>query len=105
MKLTATQLKKIIAEEVRRARGGSRLSEGPSEVITQLDALVETLRDAWSGAYDDSDPSMAAGGRDRWIDQVDVAVEELARLLGEAVSDVERRLYDGEFDATGRPTR
>lgn len=115
MRLTSTQLRTIIAEEVARIRG-RRLSEGAGagiDVNTLVDEAYTEFYKSALNAFDEEDPSMAEVGEDGWAAQVDAAAmdfrNEFARALGRAVQSsvksaklpvwdrVMNKLIDGEY--------
>jgi hypothetical protein len=101
MKLNATQLRKIIAEEVRNVRG-RRLAESPGTMNAAgvLQARVnygDVIGNAWKGNYDETDPSMSASGQESWSGQVDAAVDELQDRLEALEAEIEDKLYNGGY--------
>lgn len=92
MKITSSQLRRVIAEEVRR-----RLSEGPAEVAKAEDAWVDAIQEAWQGAYDSTSPSMAAVGPEAWESQVEEAVAELVDRHAKLVAEIEDKLWGGQY--------
>jgi hypothetical protein len=94
MKITISQLRRIIKEEVG-LRARRRLTEGPGDVAKAELALSGALRDAWIGAYDDTDPSMSATGPEDWKAQVEDAMFEFDDRLDTLISDVEKKLFGG----------
>lgn len=97
MKLTATQLRKIIAEEVAAARGGRRLSEAAEDVGLAASQFVDLTAASWADSYDDADPVMAHAGQDAWDAQVDAARAELDERMEEVLRDVEDKLFGGAY--------
>lgn len=107
MRLTSTQLRTIIAEEVARIRG-RRLSEGAGAGI-DMSAVVDEAEAAFYGdasaAFDEDDPSMAALGEDAWNAQVDEAAMDfrnkvdaaLKSTVDNAMNSVMSKLLDGEY--------
>jgi hypothetical protein len=92
MKITANQLRKIIAEEVAKL-----VSEdvGPTSGLGMRAALavVEALKDR----FDPNDPVMAANGKRAWDQQCDASRDDLAIALEGAMGDVLDKLYNGEY--------
>lgn len=97
MKITAQQLKKIIAEEIKRATLKEYVLDhgtGSAELQTMLDVVC----DGWKSQFDPQDPSMdASGGKPAWDAQCDSASEYLGEKIEELVMQVEEQLHRGEF--------
>jgi len=94
MKITSQQLRKIIAEEVKRAT----LKEDYVSVSTELQAMLDAVCDGWKSQFDPKDPSMdAAGGKPAWDAQCDYACEVLGEKIEELLMQVEEVLHRGEF--------
>ena len=96
MKITTQQLRKIIAEEVKRAQ----LAEGAGGVgSAELQTMLDVVCDSWKMQFDSSDPSMdAAGGKSAWEAQCEMACERLGEKIEEVIMQVdESDLHDGEF--------
>jgi len=92
MKITANQLRNIIAEEV------SKLVKedlGPTSGLGMRAALavVEALKDR----FDPGDPSMAAAGKRAWAQQCDAARDDFAVAFEGAMGEVLDKLYNGEY--------
>jgi hypothetical protein len=103
MKITSQQLRKIIAEEVKRATLKEELGygTGSAELQTMLDAVC----DGWKSQFDPKDPSMdASGGKQVWEAQCDSACEVLGEKIEELIMQVEEDLHLGQFySETGMP--
>ena len=98
MKITATQLKKIIAEEIKRAQLTEeiKIGVGSAELKTMLDAVC----DDWKSQFNPMDPSMdASGGKPVWEAQCDAACEVLGEKIDELIMQVEEDLHTGQFDS------
>ena len=100
MKITAAQLKQIIAEEIKRAQlteeqGGGGNPELYSSVIS---SVLETVCDEFKSQFDPMDPSMdASGGKQVWEAQCDEACEVLGEKIKELIIQVEEDLHLGQF--------
>ena len=99
MRITESQLRKIIKEEAARMKG-KRMNEelgygaGSAELQTALDVIC----DGWKSQFDPGDPSMdAAGGRPVWEKQCEAACEELGTKIEELVMQIEDDLYNGDY--------
>ena len=94
MKLTATQLRRIIAEEVKRVT----LKEDYVTVPTELQTMLDAVCDGWKSQFDPKDPNMdASGGKPAWDAQCDYACEVLGEKIEELLMQVEEQLHRGEF--------
>jgi len=93
MKLTATQLRKIIAEETKKA-----LREGgtDSNWNNVVDAAVTAFYDA-APPYDRNDPSMSANGPTGWDEQVEAAAEDLRNEIGVVLDKIVEKLHNGDY--------
>jgi hypothetical protein len=103
MKITATQLKQIIAEEIKRAQlteeqGGGGNPELYSSVIS---SVLGTICDEFKSQFDPMDPSMdAAGGRQVWEAQCDAACEPggvLDEKIEAIIMQAEEDLHSGKY--------
>lgn len=94
MKLTATQLRTIIKEEVA-AVLAEAAGPGPSDFNSVVDAAVSAFVDA--APFDSSDPSMSPGGEASWDDQVETAAEELRNAVSDVLDGIVQKLYDGVY--------
>ena len=96
MKLTATQLRKIIAEEVKRATLKEELGYGTGSA--ELQTMLDVVCDGWKAQFDPKDPSMdASGGKSVWEAQCDAACEVLGEKIEELIMQVEEDLHLGQF--------
>jgi hypothetical protein len=94
MKLTATQLRRIIAEEVKRVT----LKEDYVTVPTELQTMLDAVCDGWKSQFDPKDPSMdASGGKQVWEAQCEAACEVLGEKIEELMMQVEEDLHLGQF--------
>ena len=91
-RLTATQLRTIIKEEV-----AAVLAEAapPADFNSVVDAAVAAFVDA--APFDSSDPSMSPGGEASWDDQVETAAEELRNAVSDVLDEIVQKLYDGVY--------
>lgn len=96
MKLTSSQLKKIIAEEVKRARMKESVGRGVGSA--ELQTMLDVVCDGWKSQFDPNDPSMGANsGRPVWDAQCERACEDLGKKIEELIGQVEEDLYFGKF--------
>jgi len=96
MKLTATQLRKIIAEEVKRATLKEELGHGTGSA--ELQTMLDVVCDGWKAQFDPKDPSMdASGGKPVWEAQCEAACEVLGEKIEELIMQVEEDLHLGQF--------
>lgn len=108
MRLTPTQLRRIIEEEVRKVTvlkedGGPLESEiSNTQHAVELARAVSTINTDWGSDFNPSDPSMAEVGEDAWFEQVDRAAEDLTASIAKAYNDVYSRLHNGEYYRDGR---
>jgi hypothetical protein len=100
MKITAAQLKQIIAEEIKRAQlieeqGGGGNPELYSSVIS---SVLGTVCDEFKSQFDPMDPSMdASGGKQAWEAQCDEACVVLGEKIEQLIMQVEEDLHLGQF--------
>lgn len=106
MKLTATQLRQIIASEVRRLSEAAHpepLEDFGHGGGKTFEALEEIQQD-WEVNFDEADPSMSAAGESAWVEQCAEARKELEKLWAEAYNTVQDKLLDGQYTiGTGMP--
>ena len=96
MKITATQLKKIIAEEIKRAQLTEEIKMGVGSA--ELKTMLDVICDGWKSQFDPMDPSMdASGGKPVWEAQCDAACEVLGEKIDELIMQVEEDLHTGQF--------
>ena len=96
MKITATQLKKIIAEEIKRAQLTEEIKMGVGSA--ELKTMLDVVCDDWKSQFDPMDPSMdASGGKQVWEAQCDAACEVLGEKIDELIMQVEEDLHTGQF--------
>ena len=96
MKITATQLKKIIAEEIKRAQLDEQIMLASSSA--KLETLLDVVCGDWKSQFDPMDPSMdASGGKPVWEAQCDAACEVLGEKIDELIMQVEEDLHTGQF--------
>ena len=96
MKITSTQLRKIIAEEVKKARL-KEVVAGPVG-SAELQTLLDVVCDSWQSQFNPSDPSMdAAGGKSTWVHQCEMACDVLGEKIEEIIMQVEENLHNGEY--------
>lgn len=97
MKITTTQLKQIIAEEIKRAvmnEAGETGLRDSAAIQTMLDVVC----DGWKLQFDPMDPSMdASGGKQVWEAQCDEACVVLGEKIEELLMQVEEDLHTGQF--------
>lgn len=101
-KLTREGLRRLIVSEVKRIREG-----GPGQDFDDDDELAQEIAghaaELFKGAYpyDETDPSMRALGKFEWRKQLELATQavsdELIEPVQSVISDVAKRLIDGEF--------
>lgn len=100
MRITKSQLQKIIREEKARIQA-KKLNENDMMRLGTGDAAMQTaldeIRQDWYGMYGESDPSMAAVGLAGWQAQVDSAVESLAEQIINAFEEVDEGLVNGDY--------
>ncbi len=96
MKISTAQLKKIIAEEVKRARLVEYVY--PDVGSAELQAMLDVVCDGFKGQFDPADPSMdAAGGRAAWDAQCEYACEHLGEKVEELLMQIEEHLHQGQY--------
>jgi hypothetical protein len=94
MKLTASQLRKIIAEETKKAlREGATDGGNWNSVV---DAAVTAFYDA-APTYDRNDPSMRANGPTGWSEQLEGAAEDFRNEVGIALDKIVEKLHNGDY--------
>ena len=97
MKITATQLKKIITEEIKRAVMNEAGETGPRD-WDAIQPMLDVICDGWKSQFDPMDPSMdASGGKPVWEAQCDAACEVLGEKIDELIMQVEEDLHTGQF--------
>lgn len=103
MKITASQLRKIIAEEVKKVK--LKESVGMSPGSAEMQTMLDVVCDGWKSQFDPKDPSMdASGGKPVWEAQCDAACEVLGEKIEELIMQVEEDLHLGQFySETGMP--
>ena len=96
MKISRAQLKKIIAEEVKRARLVEDVGMGMGSA--ELQPMLDVVCDGFKGQFDPADPSMdASGGRAVWDAQCEAACEVLGEKVTELIMQIEEDLHLGQF--------
>ena len=96
MKITVSQLRKIIAEEVKRATLKEELGYGTGSA--ELQTMLDVVCDGWKSQFDSKDPSMdASGGKPVWEAQCEAACEVLGEKIEELMMQVEEDLHLGQF--------
>ena len=95
MKLTSTQLRKIIAEEVAAAVEEAEGSGG-NDMNSVVDAALTAFYDA-APQYDADDPSMRGPGPSGWDEQVEGAAEDFRNELSALLDRIMDKLYAGEY--------
>lgn len=96
MRITEGQLRKIIREEVKRARlvEDVGMGVGSAELQTMLDVVCDNFK----SQFDPADPSMdASGGRAVWDAQCEAACERLGEKVTELIMQIEEDLHLGQF--------
>ena len=94
MKITVSQLRKIIAEEVKRVT----LKEDYVTVPTELQTMLDAVCDGWKSQFNPKDPNMdVSGGKPAWDAQCDYARDVLGEKIEELMMQVEEQLHRGEF--------
>ena len=111
MKLTATQLRRIIKEEVSKVLAESALRrrtpyqhyldamldavyDGDGRYQRKLDAMTYSIYEDWKAAFTKSDPSMGLVGKEVWIDQCDLALNSMDEKINTAISVSDTLLID-----------
>jgi len=95
MKITAQQLRKIIAEEVKRATPKEELGYGTGSA--ELQTMLDVVCDGWKSQFDPEDPSIdTSGGKPAWDAQCDYACEVLGKKIEELMMQVEEALHRGD---------
>jgi hypothetical protein len=96
MKITASQLRKIIAEEVKKVK--LKESVGMGLGSAEMQTMLDVVCDGWKSQFDPTDPSMdASGGKPVWEAQCDAACEVLSEKIEELIMQVEEDLHLGQF--------
>jgi len=97
MKITASQLKKIIAEEISKIRMDEAVEMGPVG-SAELQTMLDVVCDGWKSQFDPMDPSMdASGGKPVWEAQCEEACDVLGEKIQELILQVEEDLHLGQF--------
>ena len=111
MKLTATQLRRIIKEEVSKVLAESALRrrtpyqhyldamldavyDGDGRYQRKLDAMTYSIYEDWKAAFTKSDPSMGLVGKEVWIDQCDLALNSMDEQIDNAMRHSDALLID-----------
>ena len=111
MKLTATQLRRIIKEEVSKVLSESALHrrtpyqhyldamlnavyDGDGRYQRKLDAMAYSIYEDWKAAFTNSDPSMGPAGKEVWIDQCDLALNSMDEQIDNAMRHSDALLID-----------
>ena len=111
MKLTATQLRRIIKEEVSKVLSESALHrrtpyqhyldamldavyDGDGRYQRKLDAMAYSIYEDWKAAFTNSDPSMGPAGKEVWIDQCDLALNSMDEQIDNAMRHSDALLVD-----------
>lgn len=102
MRIKVGDFKRIVREEAQRMQHRSKqINEVDGDIGASLESLIEPvlvqLAETWNSQYDDGDPTMAHLGPREWMNQCELAAEELQMKITEAVEEIEHRLMDGEF--------
>jgi hypothetical protein len=101
MKISKSQLQKIIREEKARVQA-KKLNENDMMRLGTAGAAMQTaldeIRQDWYGMYDEGDPSMIGVGLAGWQAQVDSAVESLAEQIVNAFEEVDEGLVNGDYE-------
>lgn len=98
MRITESQLRKIIRQEARRLRESldhENLKSIPAGA-TYATALDETAAD-WYDRWSPEDPSMAPMGQAGWNAQVDAAIDSLEEAIINAFEEAEAGLMNGDY--------
>jgi len=99
MKITASQLRKIIAEEVKKVKLKESVGMGPGSA--EMQTMLDVVCDGWKSQFDPKDPS---GGKPVWEAQCETACEVLGEKIEELIAQVEEDLHLGQFySETGMP--
>lgn len=94
MKITASQLKKIIAEEISKIRMDEAVSPGPVG-SAELQTMLDVVCDDWKSQFDSDDPVMYS--KAVWDDQCDEACDVLGEKIQELILQFGNDLHDGKF--------
>ena len=111
MKLTVTQLRRIIKEEVSKVLAESALRrrtpyqhyldamldavyDGDGRYQRKLDAMTYSIYEDWKAAFTKSDPSMGLVGKEVWIDQCDLALNSMDEQIDNAMRHSDALLID-----------
>lgn len=96
MKITASQLRKIIKEETAKViKENSLMAAGPGSA-----AFAQGIDEAaaeWEGRYSEDDPVIGEYGEDAWYEQVMAAKEDLENKILAAYNEVDDKLSKGEY--------
>ena len=111
MKITVTQLRRIIKEEVSKVLAESALRrrtpyqhyldamldavyDGDGRYQRKLDAMTYSIYEDWKAAFTKSDPSMGLVGKEVWIDQCDLALNSMDEQIDNAMRHSDALLID-----------
>lgn len=105
MKITISQLRKIIAEESKKVtlkeasgHGSDSAELSLMESAAERQVLLDVIFEGWKYQYNPHDPSMdAAGGKQAWESQCEMACEVLGEKIEELIAQVEEDLHLGKF--------
>ena len=99
MKVTQSQLRSIIKQEVRRL--SEVMSPEPIEDFGHGGGAVfgalEEIQQDWEVNFDEGDPSMAAAGAGAWSEQCAAARADLEAKWAAAYNEVQEKLLSGEY--------
>lgn len=97
MRVTESQLRKLIRTEVvRRLHEGSLGGDTRGQIMFIQDC-IETVREQWVDMYNEGDPSMEALGEQAWQEQVEQACEALEEKWLADLNEVFQALTNGEY--------
>ena len=100
MRITKSQLQKIIREEKARLQA-KKLHENDIMSLgaggTTMQMALDEIRQSWYGIFSADDPSMEAVGLSGWHAQVDAAVDSLAEQFVNTFEEVDEALMNGDY--------
>jgi hypothetical protein len=95
MKITAAQLKKIIAEEIKKATLTEDVGMGVG--TAELQTMLDVVCDGWKSEFNPEDPIMASQGKDVWDEQCEFACKNLGDEIEQLIRETGYAVHRGEY--------
>lgn len=94
MKITTSQLKKIIAEEVKKAIIGEAMEAGPVG-SAELQTMLDVVCDGWKSEFD---PEVHKGDtNESWDEQCEFACKHMRDKIEELIRETNYAVHRGEY--------